>query len=387
MRICFVGLDNYPVLNPASGRSYFGGESVQQTLLAKAFRDLGFSVHMIDRDFGQPDGEVIDGITVWKTMREGDGLPGLRFFHPRLTSTYRALKNADADLYYQSCAGVMTGATAWFCRTFDRRMIFRIAHDNDCIPGKHILGKVYWRDSIIYHYGLHRADMVAAQSSTQQNLLRRHFGLESEIVNMAVQPADGHDIGERDIDVLWVNNIRPFKRPELFVEIAKRLPEFRFVMIGGPAPGAEPLFDRIKGLAAQVDNLRFLGQVPYQEVNGYFSRSKVFVNTSETEGFPNSFLQAWIRGVPVISFFDPDSTIEKNGLGEVANTVDDMACSIRKALTEAAALEPVSHRVRDYANSHFSALSVAKRYLESLEPLPIRKAHVLATLSGKRPHG
>jgi glycosyltransferase involved in cell wall biosynthesis len=378
MKICFVGLDNYPVLNPASGRLYFGGEAVQQTLLAKAFRDLGFSVSIIDRDFGQPDGEVIDGIRVWKTMREGDGLPGLRFLHPRLTSVYRALKNADADLYYQSCAGVMTGATAWFCKTFGRRFVFRIAHDNDCIPGKHILGKVYCRDSMIYHYGLRRADMIAAQSSTQQDLLRRHFGLESEIVNMAVELPEDPELSERDIDVLWVNNIRPFKRPELVLEVAKLLPEFRFVMIGGPAPGAEPLFNRIEDLAAKLDNLKFLGQVPYHQVNAYFSRSKVFFNTSETEGFPNSFLQAWIRGVPVISFFDPDSTISANGLGEVPRTVDDMACSIRRILTEVVNPDSVSHRVRNYASSHFSALSVATRYLELLESQPIRREHVRA---------
>ena len=42
--ICFVNADNYPVLNPAFGEHYIGGESVQQTLLAKAFRDKGYDV-------------------------------------------------------------------------------------------------------------------------------------------------------------------------------------------------------------------------------------------------------------------------------------------------------------------------------------------------------
>lgn len=370
IKICFVGLDNYPVLNPNAGHHYFGGEAVQQTLLAKAFRDLGFSVSMVDRDFGQPDGEIIDNIRVWKTMREGDGLPGLRFFHPRLTSVYRALKKADADIYYQSCAGMMTGATAWFCKKFNRRFVFRIAHDNDCIPGSHILGRAYWRDGPIYHYGLHRANLIAAQSFTQQHLLRKEFGLESKIVNMAVQPAETSAPAKRDIDVLWVNNFRPFKRPELVVEIARLLPGFRFAMIGGTAPGAEALYARVQKLSAQTENLCFLGQVPYHEVNDYFSRSKVFINTSDSEGFPNSFLQAWIRGTPVISFFDPDSTIVKNGLGEVPTTVEEMAGCIRQMLDQGPMLTAVSEKVKDYANRHFSARSVVSRYLELLGTKP-----------------
>lgn len=232
-RICFVGLDNYPVLNPEKGKEYFGGESVQQTLLAKAFRDLGYDVSMVDRDFGQPDGQAIDGITVWKTMREGDGLPGLRFFHPRLTSVYRALRNADADIYYQSCAGILTGIVAWFCKRYNRKFVFRIAHDNDCIPGQHILGRFYRRDAWFYQYGLHRADFIAAQSRIQYELLQENFKLPSQVVNMAVQPPNEDDRFERDIDVLWVNNIRAFKRPELVSEVARRMPNFRFVMIGG----------------------------------------------------------------------------------------------------------------------------------------------------------
>ncbi|NIP23014.1 MAG: glycosyl transferase family 1, partial [Phycisphaerae bacterium] len=58
--ICFVGLDSYPVFNPDYAHHYFGGESVQQTLLARAFRDIGYKVSMIVMDYGQPEDEVID---------------------------------------------------------------------------------------------------------------------------------------------------------------------------------------------------------------------------------------------------------------------------------------------------------------------------------------
>src|SRR5262247_1540540 len=114
--ICFVGLDNYPVLNPRFGHEYFGGESVQQTLLAKAFAALGYRVSMVVKDHEQPEGEEIDGITVHKTFAESAGVPILRFVHPRMTSILRALARSDADVFYQSCAGMLTGLVGWHCR-------------------------------------------------------------------------------------------------------------------------------------------------------------------------------------------------------------------------------------------------------------------------------
>lgn len=366
-KICFVGLDNYPVLNPAKGDAYFGGEAVQQTLLAKAFRDLGYEVSMVDRDFGQPDGELVDGITVWKTMKEGQGLPGLRFLHPRLTSIHRALTKADADIYFQSCAGIMTGATAWYATRKKRKFIFRIAHDTDCIPGQHILGKHYWRDEKFYTYGLRRAGLISAQSEIQKRLLHENFGLDSTIINMAVQVPEEDLSAPRDIDVLWVNNIRQFKRPELVGEVAARLPHLQFTMIGGPIAGSEQLYESVKAQAAQIPNLNYLGQVPYHAVNGYFARAKTFLNTSDSEGFPNSFLQAWIRGVPVISFFDPDGLIKSRELGGVPADLDDMVSILSGLHANSEKIGDLSTRVREFAMQHHAPTKVAEKYIEWID--------------------
>lgn len=366
--ICFVGLDNYPVLNPEMSSEYFGGESVQQTLLAKAFVQRGYDVSMVVADMGQPNREVIDGITVWKAFRKKAGLPIVRFVYPRMTSFFRALKAADADVYYQSCAGIYTGLVAGFCRQRNRKFIFRIAHDTDCIPGEQIINHHRWRDVPIYEYGLRKADLVAAQSVMQQKLLSDNYHRSSELINMVVQPPAEALDQHRDIDVLWVNNLRHFKRPELFIELAKMLPELSFTMIGGPVTRLEDYYSDLENRASAVSNLEFMGAVPYHQVNSYFARTKVFVNTSESEGFPNSFLQAWIRGVPVLSFFDPDRTIERNGLGLSPDGLDDMAKSLASLLADPTKLLGMSERARKFALENYSSEQVSLKYINWLEP-------------------
>ena len=358
--ICFVGLDSYPVLNPLKGNEYFGGESVQLTLLAKAFSAIGYEVTMLCLDYGQPENEVIDGVRVLKTYHNSDGLPGVRFIYPRMTSVVSALRQADADIYFQSCAGALTGIVAGFCKHNHKKFIFRLAHDSDCIPGEQIIR--LWRDRKIYEYGLQRADLISAQGVKQVALLKQHYQLNSIPVNMTVQLPDEVVQSEKNIDILWVNNYRDFKRPELVPDLARLLPEFNIVMIGGPVPGNEELFEDVKKQADDVDNLSVMGAISYQDVNAFFERSKIFVNTSDWEGFPNSFLQAWIRGVPVVSFFDPDDLIVNMNMGAVPDGLEDMARKIREILEDDVMRKDIADQSRKYVLDNYSPVAVAHRY-------------------------
>lgn len=362
MHICFVGSDVYPVLNPSFGPGYIGGESVQHTLLAKAFCDMGWRVSLVDQDYGQPEGESIGGITVRKTFAANAGIPIIRFVYPRLTGILKALKKADADIYYQSCAGAKTGFVAWFCKKHKRKFVFRTAHDTDCIPGEHLIN--LWRDKQIYTYGLKRADLIAVQGINQAKLLQKNFGLKGFVVNMAVELPLDQGRTPRTIDGLWVNNLRPFKRPDRFVELAKSLPDYRFVMIGGPCAGLESYYEKIENQAKAIKNIEFLGPVSYQQVNSYFSDAKVFINTSENEGFPNSFLQAWIRNLPVISFFDPDGLIARNRLGSSPNEMTDMIDEVNKILSNTPMRLEMCRNAREFALKHYAPSAVANSYIK-----------------------
>jgi glycosyltransferase involved in cell wall biosynthesis len=360
--ICFVGSDVYPVLNNEFGNGYIGGESVQLTLLAKAFANLNWDVSVVDRDYGQPDSEKISGVAFHKTYKINAGIPVLRFFYPRLHSIFGALKRANADIYFQSCAGMLTGVVALYCGIKNRKFVFRTAHDTDCIPG-HQLIKL-WRDKKLYEYGLRRANLISVQGENQKKLLENNYGICGIPVNMTVElPSIIEANSKKDIDVLWVNNMRPFKRPEMCIEIAKSLRNYKFYMIGGPCPGLDDYYKKILHLSQKLDNLSFLGPVPYSQINSYFSRAKLFINTSETEGFPNSFLQAWIRQVPIISFFDPDQLIKRHSLGTSPISIDTMRQDIVRLLSENKLRQELGEGAREFVMKTYSPSQIAKNYI------------------------
>ena len=372
-RICIVGLDSYGMLSGETNPRYIGGEAIQHVLLARAWRDLGHEVSIIVHDDGQGPRRVIDGITAIAAHTRRGGIPGLRFFHPRATRLLSALMEADAEIYYQSPAGAYTGITAWFCRGTDRQFIFRVASDSDC-EREH--GRIrFWRDRKLYSYGLRRADLVAAQTERQARMLRDNHDLDSCVINMMVeQPSPAPGV-QKDIDVLWVGNLRPLKRPELVLELARQLPGVKFTLAGGPMPGGQTYYDDMIAAATRLANVTMLGPVRYRDSGGLFDRARILLNTSTIEGFPNTFLQAWVRGLPVVTFFDPDGLVQRLPLGRVARSLDGIREGIRSLLEDDLEREAIGRRAREYVGREFTS-SVAARYLELLDTPQLRLAAV-----------
>jgi glycosyltransferase involved in cell wall biosynthesis len=366
MKVCFVGLENLPVLAPEYNHYGIGGEQVQQTLLAKALAARDYQVSMVVGDYGQPEGAAWHGIATYKAYRPSAGVPVFRFVYPRWTGTWAALMRADADVYYTSCAGMHVGLVAMFCRRHRRGHVHRLASDTDADPKKLLIQ--YTRDKKLYEYGLRRADSVLCQHAGQQRALMAHFGVAGVVAGLLVDsPAQLLNRDQRDLEILWVNNLRDLKRPDLVLELAVRMPSRHIHMIGGPQPGFSDLYATIQSAARELPNLTFYGRVPYHHVGDYYDRSKILINTSDTEGFPNSFLQSWRRGIPVISFFDPDGLIAREGLGISTTSIDDMASAADRLITDEQAWEKVSARCSAYIKRLQDEDMVLRPYIAAIQ--------------------
>lgn len=353
------------MLTGDSSYGYIGGESVQHVLLARAWRDLGLDVSIVVHDHGQPHVATLDGIRAITSYRKGEGIRMVRFFHPRLSSVVRAMREADADVYYQSPAGAWSGVAVWYAKQVGKPSIVRIAGDNDCRRGQQPMR--HRRDRWLFDYAIRNASVLAAQTEKQRGLLLQHYAVHSEILNIAADTADSGAARSKDINVLWVGNPRPVKRPDILLEVARRLPNCRFAIVGGNVPGGEAYFERIAAEAKALPNVVMTGAVPYDEVGSWFERSRIHVNTSDSEGFPNTFLQAWIRSVPVVSFFDPDGLIERRDLGRRCVDTDDMCTAIEQLLRNPAASAAIGERAQAFVSSQYSARHIALQYLELLE--------------------
>jgi glycosyltransferase involved in cell wall biosynthesis len=221
------------------------------------------------------------------------------------------------------------------------------------------------RDRWLYQYGLRRADAILTQSAFQARALERHYALHGRIAAMLVESPRAAAF--RDVDVLWTSNVRRVKRPDRILELAGQLPDVTIHMVGGSQPGEEALFASVGEAAAARPNVTFHGPLSYRDANAMYDRAKVFVNTSDVEGFPNSYLQAWIRGVPVVTRFDPDGVVEREGLGVVVKSSARMAEAVGRLLSDTPAWRAASDRCRAFMAREFGEEKVLAPYLAAFE--------------------
>ena len=224
--ICFVSPDNYAALvdNPKLG--HIGGAERQQAIIGRELAKRGYKVSFITLDHGQDEKKEIDGMRIIKAYKPNAGIRILRFVHPRLTSLWRAMKTADADIYYQRTSDSITGVVAAFCYNHHRKFIFAVASDYDCMTDPPFSSPRHTR--VLYFYGLRRADLVIAQTVTQQKLLHENFGIKSTIIpNCAPDykhyPVDFDAVASaQGRRLLWIGAFKPAKRLELLMDIAEQ---------------------------------------------------------------------------------------------------------------------------------------------------------------------
>jgi glycosyltransferase involved in cell wall biosynthesis len=97
-------------------------------------------------------------------------------------------------------------------------------------------------------------------------------------------------------------------------------------------------------------------------------RSTAVVVTSEHEGMPNVFLEAWARGIPVISLhFDPDGRIAGEGLGLIADgSWEEFVAAVRRLWTDPELRRQIGERARRYVAREHSPEAVGKRWAAAL---------------------
>jgi glycosyltransferase involved in cell wall biosynthesis len=350
--LCFVAHLAYAALaERATG--HIGGVERQTALMSRWFAARGHDVSVVTWDEGQPGDLQIAGIRMLKLCRRDEGLPGLRFVNPRWTSLVRALRRANADIYYQNCGEYVTGQVALWCLWRGRRFVYSVASDADCNPR---LPEMTRRERVLYRYGLRHADRVIVQTHTQARMLRDGFGRQSLVI-----PMPGTDMGGElpaarapagRPRILWLGRLAAEKRPDRLLDLASRCPEFDFDVVG-PEDGTSYAREIVKRSGA-LSNVRAHGRATTDQIRALLGRALCLVSTSEYEGFPNAFLESWSAGVPVVSTVDPDGVIAAFGLGGIGADTSGLILAIRELAASPERWMATSSRARRYFVEHHS---------------------------------
>lgn len=367
--VCFVAPHFWPVFSGDPAIQFAGGAEVQQCRLARLLARNGHEVTVICEDYGQPAEVRQDGVRVIGTFRSQAGIPVLRFFHPRLTSVWRALDKANADVYYVRAAGMFLAVVTAYCRRHGKKSIYAGASDADFDPNRHLIK--YRRDRWLYERGLAKTDAIVVQNEIQKRLCLENYVRSSTLIPSLYElPEKAADAGGDC--VLWVAALRRGKRPELFLELARHLPHRRFVMIGGPAGDSveeQDYFAAMARLAAELPNVEFLGFLPLNQVEPHFDRARIVVNTSQVEGMPNTFLQAWARGVPSIAFYDTGTKLDGITVHPVVADVAAGIAAIERMFTDAPYYTQASTRCTEYFNARHGSAGILAQYQSLLDTL------------------
>jgi len=367
-RVCFVAPSTWPLIAGASDIPVIGGAELQQAVVATALAQRSCDVSMISMDFGQEEGSVVRGVRMLKMHAPDAGLPVVRFLHPRLTSIWSALRRADADIYYHRTAEPHPAFIVEFCRRHGRRSIQAGASDHDFIPGRQDIRLA--RDRWLYEYGLRRVDAIFAQNPGQVENVRRHYGREALLVPNCYAPPEGARADPRGY-VLWCATVRAQKRPEVFLDLARRFPQHRFMLVGGQDGNrrGQEYAEGVRAAARQLPNMIVHGFTPFEQAERLFDGARVVVNTSPYEGFPNTFLQAWARGIPTVSFVDTGSRHRGEPVYEAARDVDHAAAILARLMEDDAQWTRSSRIAAEHFRERHSIEAALRIYESEIERL------------------
>jgi len=157
--------------------------------------------------------------------------------------------------------------------------------------------------------------------------------------------------------VLWIGRAEAIhKRPMQAVEIARRVPELRFLLVMNPRDPAE----EARAREAAPPNVSIVAHVPPPEMPALMARSAALLNTSSLEGFPNTFLQAAAARIPVVSLSVGDAFLEQSGAGVYCHDdLDRAASELRRLVAEPSMATEMGNRGRAWVETHHAAAARA----------------------------
>ncbi len=154
----------------------------------------------------------------------------------------------------------------------------------------------------------HASELIALSDFIQREFEKNHGIKPQTIIPVGIDASDfpSENIA-RDIDILGAGALIPLKQYDIFVEVIKGLTQ-ELPLIKAMICGKGPEEKKLKQLIEKTglhQNCELTGELSHPQLLRQMKRSRVFLHTSNYEGFGTVCLEALYAGTPVISFCKP----------------------------------------------------------------------------------
>lgn len=291
-----------------------GGAELQATLLAHELSERGLRVaHVI---YAHPGARALaePGPTLVQRPRPTPPRRGRQLFEAR--AIWGALRRADATVTVVRGSGGYVVPVAGFARATRRRFVFSSSSDLDFDFERTDREP---RTLAAYRRAVVRADRVVLQTRQQLELAARALPATKPVVIPSFAQL-GKPAAETPRYFLWAGRLVRYKRPDCYVALAEAIPEASFRIVFSTTDETEPeLIEEMHEATRRLPNFEVLPPRPRETLLEEMHYAAALVTTSRVEGMPNTFLEAWARGIPVLSLHvDPDDRVSENEIGFVA---------------------------------------------------------------------
>jgi glycosyltransferase involved in cell wall biosynthesis len=300
-----------------------GGFGYVTWTLGRKLAERGVDVYVVTpKRKGQRPREEVNGVKVigYDACHSYPYL--LRAAASRLRSR-EAYRAADADIYHSQAVSFNTLAAE--TAVPDRLHLITVQDPYDMeewrkiaeVEPRYRMRPVQWArirvERRIQAEACRRADGIYTQARFLAPKAQKLFGLKKTPVFLPNPIPVPHKLPAKSGEpiVCFLARWDPQKRVELFLSLAQRLPEVRFIAMGR---SHDPYKDAtLRRAYDDVPNLELTGFVSEEEKSRILGTSWALVNTSVREALPVSFLEALAHETPVISGENPDGLTESYG--------------------------------------------------------------------------
>jgi hypothetical protein len=293
-----------------------GGAEFQSRLISDELLSKGDIVFFISINNSIEKVEYIDGFKVY--FLRTSVLNKILLYFPIRLKIFKILINESPEIIYQRVLNSFSFHLSYFSKFTKTKLFIHIVDNYSLKFSINLSSLVRW----VFINRIIKNKLVSfiVQSKFQSEQLNKlNIKPQFKIYNFLPNSNNVNTLKKDIKKVVWIGSARKVKRLDLFIKLVNYYSnkDYKFYIIGR-MEGKYNLDYFAKKISNK--NVCYLGEKSFEFIDVFLSDSYLLINTSDSEGFSNTFIHAWQKGVPVLSLnSDPDNLIESKQIGCFCN--------------------------------------------------------------------